>query len=208
MADPEVYKAYLESLTTRDLIKLADKDGIDLSPGLDRFFVIGELLDNAYEEPQEEIPGEEEQEHKTSALPTQFHVTYMEVLPRDPQWAYVCWELKAQDRERFEKDSQFEGYALRAYEKKGEAFVESFTVPVGVQDNSWYLGFTGGGIFKVGLWVRGLDLNPVMSHSFELPAFINSPKNQNILEKPLNRLCGAADFAVLKDIGRLSRIHQ
>lgn len=206
MEDPEVYKAYLESLTTRDLIKLADQSGIDLSPGLDRFFVIGELLDNAFEEPPEEIP-DEEQDHRTSALPKQFHLTYMEVLPRDPQWAYVCWELKAQDRERYEKDSQFEGYALRAYEKKGDAFVESFTVPVGSEDNSWYLGFTGGGTFKVGLWIRGLDITPVMSRSFELPAFINSPKNEKILEKPLNRLSGAADFEVLKDIGRLSRIH-
>jgi hypothetical protein len=206
MADSEVYKAYLESLTTRDLIKLADQNGIDLSPGLDRFFVIGELLDNAAEEPPEEIP-DEEHDHKISELPMQFHITYMEALPRDPQWAYICWELKAMDKERYEKDSQFEGYALRAYEKKGDAFVESFTVPVGTEDNSWYLGFTGGGTYKVGLWIRGLDISPVMSRPFELPAFINSPKNQNILEKPLNRLSGAADFAVLKDIGRLSRIH-
>jgi len=206
--DIEDYKAYLASLTTRDLVKLADQAGVDLTPGLDRLFVIGELLDNAFEEPSEEDLVEEKEDLRTAALPKQYQITYMEVLPRDPQWAYVCWELKAQDRDRYEKDSGFEGYALRAFEKKNEAFAESFTVPVGTEDNSWYLAFSGGGSFRVGLWIRGLDICPVMSRPFKLPRFINSPGNEEILNRPLNLLSGSADFAVLRDIGRLSRLHR
>jgi hypothetical protein len=131
----------------------------------------------------------------------------MEVLPRDPLWVYVCWELKAQDRERYEADSHFEGYALRAMEERNGAFIESFTVPVGTEDNSWYLGFSESGTFRVGLWVMGLNVCPVMSRTFTLPRFINSPGNEEILERPLNRLSGAADFNILKDRRRFSRRH-
>jgi hypothetical protein len=204
----EEYKANLASLTTRELIKLADQSGIELSPGVDRLFIIRELLENTFEEPlEEEPPADEKPDIKTVTLPKQYQITYMEALPRDPQWVYVCWELRAQDREHYEADYNFEGYALRAMEEKNGVFVESFTVPVGLEDNSWYLGFTGGGSFRIGLWIMGLNICPVMSRTFTLPRFINSPGNEEILERPLNRLSGAADFSVLKDQRRLSRLH-
>jgi len=205
----EEYKIKLASLTTRELVKLADQSGIDLTPGVDRLYIIRELLENTYEEPPEEAeePPAGKPDVKTVTLPKQYHINYMEALPRDPQWVYVCWELKAQDREHFEAESSFEGYALRAMEEKNGAFVESFTVPVGMEDNSWYLGFSGGGSFRIGLWLAGLDICPIMSRAFTLPRFINSPGNENILEQPLNRLSGAADFKILKDRRRFSRLH-
>jgi hypothetical protein len=203
----EEYKANLASLTTRELVKLADQSGIDLSPGVDRFFIIRELLDNTFEEPPGEEPPAERPDVKTVALPKQYQITYLEALPRDPQWVYVCWELKAQDKEHYEADYQFEGYALRAMEEKNGAFVESFTVPVGIDDNSWYLGFSGGGSFRIGLWIIGLNICPVMSRTFTLPRFINSLGNEEILERPLNRLSGAADFSILRDRRRFSRFH-
>jgi len=204
----EEYKANLASLTTRELLKLADQSGIDLTPGIDRLYIIRELLDNTFEEPpEEEEQPAEKPDIKTVTLPKQYHITYMEAIPRDPQWVYVCWELKAQDREHYEADGNFEGYALRAMEEKNGAFTESFTVPVGMEDNSWYLGFSGGGSFRIGLWLMGLNICPIMSRTFTLPRFINSPGNEEILERPLNRLSGAADFNILKDRRRLSRLH-
>ena len=44
------YKTHLESITTRELLKLADQAGIALPPDLDRIFIIRELLDNALDE--------------------------------------------------------------------------------------------------------------------------------------------------------------
>jgi len=203
------YKAKLASLTTRELVKLADQSGIDITPGVDRFYIIRELLDNSFEEPSEEgeEPPAEKPDIKTVTLPKQYHINYIEALPRDPQWVYVCWELKAQDREHYEADENFEGYALRAMEEKNGAFTESFTVPVGMEDNSWYLGFNGGGSFRIGLWIVGLNICPIISRTFTLPRFINSPGNEEILERPLNRLSGAADFKILKDRRRFSRLH-
>ncbi|GHV85943.1 hypothetical protein AGMMS50230_15510 [Spirochaetia bacterium] len=200
------FKSYLDSLTTRDLAKLADQSGIDIPPDLDRLFIIRELLD-AVEEEEDTSPAlDEKPDLETAPLPKQYHITYLEVLPRDPRWAYVFWEIKAQDRERYEGSSRFEGYVLKALEIKDGKQNESFSVPVKNDDNSWYLGFPpGGGTFRVALWVRGLDISLIVSRPFELPRFLNSPEFEELLTRPLIRLSGAANFDVLRNQDRVSR---
>ena len=208
------YKAFLESITTRELVKLADKAGIDIPPDLDRFFIIRELLDNVLDEAAPIKALLEKPSLKTVSLPLHYHITYMEVLPRDPQWVYVFWEIKAQDRERYEIDPRFEGYVLKALENKNHGennlekcrdsdFIESYTVPVGKDDNSWYLGFTGAGIFRVALCVQGLNISLVLSPPFVLPRFLNSPGNEEYLTRPLIQLSGVSDFTILKTADRV-----
>ena len=220
MPDSETtaYKTYLESITTRELIKLADQAGISIPPDLDRIFIIRELLDNVLdEETQPAIQEQETSFHspKTAVLPQQYHITYLEVLSRDPQWVYVFWEIKAQDRERYEPDPRFEGYSLRALENKkcrdyytenckNSDFTESFTVPVGKEDNSWYLGFPSPGIFRIALIIRGLNISVVSSRPFVLPRFLNNPENKNYPNSPLIELSGVSDFPVLRSADRVS----
>ena len=220
MPDSETteYKTYLESITTRELIKLADQAGISIPPDLDRIFIIRELLDNVLDE-ETSIPVQEPESSshspKTAALPQQYHITYLEVLSRDPQWVYVFWEIKAQDRERYEIDPRFEGYSLRALEnKKGNYlypenyknsdFTESFTVPVGKEDNSWYLGFPSPGLFRIALIIRGLNLTLVSSRPFILPRFLSNPEKKNYPDSPLIELSGVSDFSVLRSADRVS----
>jgi len=194
------YKTYLESVTTRELIKLAEGAGIDIPSDLDRIFIIRELLDNKYDEKLPAEPLNEKIDLKTAALPGQYHITYLEVLPRDPQWVFVFWEVKAQDRERYETDPHFEGYALKGLEN---GITEFFTVPVGREDNSWYLGFPGGGTFRIALWARGLNIPLILSRPFELPRFINKPENEAYLTRPLIQLSGAEAFTVLRRADRI-----
>ena len=212
-------KSYLESLTTRDLLKLAGEAGIDIPPELDRVFVIRELLDAEESGESGEDGGSpplvEKPRLETAPLPRQYHISYLEVLPRDPQWAFVFWEIKAQDRERCEASPRFEGYALQALELRSGGETEAFSVPVGSDDHSWYLGFPprpgsahpgfSGGRFCVVLRVRGLETALIRSRPFSLPRFLNSPENEEILARPLIRLSGAADFAVLRDTNRVTR---
>ena len=243
------YKTYLESATTRELIKLADQAGINIPPDLDRIFIIRELLDNALDEETfiTPLPGKHNtltnqyplalapykwQEglifnvsdthfaQKTAALPEQYHITYLEVLPRDPQWVYIFWEIKAQERERLEADPRFEGFALKALENKkyGDGlpenckdsdFAESFSVPVGKEDHSWYLGFTSPGMFRVALHACGLDTTIIVSRPFVLPKFLNSPGNKKILSSPLIELSGVSEFSVLRFTDRVSHcVHE
>ncbi|MCL1812443.1 MAG: DUF4912 domain-containing protein [Treponema sp.] len=254
MIDSETvkYKMFLESSTTKELIKLADQAGISIPPDLDRIFIIRELLDNVLDEEANSKPlfdkyylhekknietsamfssslntasgpkGAVNESHrnsslnsKTASLPQQYHITYLEVLSRDPQWVYVFWEIKAQDRERYEAAPGFEGYALKALENKktnesspencrdGD-FTESFTVPVGNDDNSWYLGFPAFGIYRIALWVRGLNTTVIMSRPFIIPKFLNNPENTNYLSSPLIRLSGVSEFSILRSADRVS----
>jgi hypothetical protein len=158
--------------------------------------------------------GDSHLELKTASLPQQYHITYLDVLPRDPQWVYVFWEIKPQDRERCEIDPRFEGYALNALENNKQGicpeecsdkdFKLAFTVPVGKEDNSWYLGISGSGVFRVSLWVRGLNTSLVVSRPFVLPKFLNSPGNEKYLTQPLIQLSGVSDYPVLRSAERAS----
>ena len=241
------YKTFLESLTTRELIKMADEAGISIPPDLDRIFIIRELLDNALDEEifinpfpgkhnalsgqslvqlapgnrLEKLPIQPDDDShfasKTAALPGQYHITYLEALPRDPQWVYIFWEIKAQERDHLEKDSRFEGYALKALENKkyndtfsknheDNDFTESFTVPVGKEDNSWYLGFPSPGMFRIVLWASGLDVKVTVSRPFILPKFLNSPENKKLFALPLIELSGVSNFSVLRSTDRVSQL--
>ena len=257
MIDSETakYKTFLESSTTKELIKLADQAGITIPPDLDRIFIIRELLDymldeevfskpffkrnnisadkengktsmisgkyfNGNSEPiKDSIVNENSRgsslHAKTAFLPLQYHITYLEVLPRDPQWVYVFWEIKAQDKERYEINPGFEGYALKALENKKSNegslesckdgdFTESFTVPIEKEDNSRYLGFPSSGMYRIALWVQGLNITLVLSNPFILPKFLNSPGNSNYLASPLIQLSGVSDFSILRSSDRVS----
>ena len=224
------YKTYLESATTKELLKMADQAGISIPPDLDRIFIIRELLDNMLDEdsvpysssimkmqPSLQTGDMSPLALKTAALPEQYHITYLEVLPRDPQWVYIFWEIKAMDRERYEADPRFEGYALKALENKknyetclkkykDSDFTESFTVPVGKEDDSWYLGFPSPGLFRIVLWVRGINSSIIISRPFVLPPFLNSLYNKSHLASPLIELSGVSDFSVLRSAERESTV--
>ena len=118
MEESLLTRSYLESLTTGELIRIADSFGIDIPPGLERVFIIGELLDIAFDEDGEAEEGAAEPlaaaDFLDSApLPKQYNITFIELLIRDPLWVFLFWEVKGSDKEVFEKEADFEGYCLR-----------------------------------------------------------------------------------------------
>ena len=149
-----VSQSYLESLTTKELLILADTHGIDIPPDLDRVFIIEELQElTAFQleinlDVNEELI--EEPQGKTTesvVLPKQYNITYLETLVRDPLWVYVYWEVKVSDRDFFEKSPDFNGYFLKVVSINIHANqnfagpVEVFTVSIEPEDNARYLGF-------------------------------------------------------------------
>ena len=158
MEDVPLSRPYLESLTTGDLLGIADSLGVDTSNYPDRALVIEELL---------EVSSQEEQKSSNSQvadmtdsalvesvpLPKQYNITFIEVMIRDPLWAFVFWEIKAQDKEQIEKEHDFDGYYLKVSpwvvpavspeltpEGKPVEPAGVFTVPVNPNDTAWYLG--------------------------------------------------------------------
>ena len=211
-----VNRSYLESLTTRDLIKMADNLGIDIPPDLDRVFIIEELLDvssfdetipdgNDFFDLALDVTAEDKPEISNEAnatdlvwldsapLPKQYNITFIEVIIRDPLWAFVFWEIKASDKEQLEKTQDFTGYYLKvspwlaaqaapsslAPNAKAGDGNDVFAVPVKPEDGSWYLGLTDK-IFRVNpkqykvelcAGIRGDDVVLAVSSPFRLPEF-------------------------------------
>jgi hypothetical protein len=216
-------RPYLDSLTTRELALLADKRGLDIPAGLDRIFIIEELLD--YER-AEEAEGETEESFsespdylETAPIPRQYNVTFIDVMVRDPLWAFVFWEVKEHDRDNFEKDPDFSGYFLRV-SPAGEGNPRgdlSFTVQVDSGDTARYLGFSEyppaglrDGAFRVELCVGfgGSWESLAVSRNFRLPALQKKPPLDPDQDPSpgLSVLSGLNDFPILRDADRMSHL--
>jgi hypothetical protein len=225
-------RPHLDSLTTQELARMADSCGIDIPPNLDRIFIIEELLDYARAE-EEEPEGEEDGLAEFSAcletapIPRQYNITFIDVIVRDPLWAFVCWEVKEHDREIFERDPEFSGYFLQIHSLgKDNAVVRdlSFTVQVDSGDTARYLGFSdyppegrqGGGYFRIDLYVSfGVRSDMLaVSRVFHLPKLPDQviraresregPEGAESPAASLAFLSGSNDFRVLRNADRQS----
>ena len=215
-----VSRPWLESLSTGELVKLADSYGIDIPPGLERIFIIEELLECANPEGQE-VKNEIEINPSYSesvALPKQYNISYIEVVIRDPLWIFVFWEIKGHDREIHEKAQDFNGYCLRVIPlSEGETELarkeNSFTVPVDVNDSARYLGFaerslqdSGRYIVKLGVIRGDSELQIAASAPFYLPRLIEDECLQEMSRNPLVRLSGVQDLLTTKSTDRQPRV--
>jgi len=217
-------RAYLESLATGDLLAMADKLGIDLPDNPDRIFVIEELLDFSSRE-EGGLSGNNEPEitdlvvTESVPLPKQYNITFIEVMIRDPLWAFVFWEIKASEKEQFEKDDNFDGYYLKVSRlddnPSGSGNSGLFVVPVRPDDTAWYLSLSPAfeadslwadqSRFKVEFCasVGGLETALAVSSPVRLPYLPELPsvgKHEASVacKNELVRLSGYADFHVLR----------
>lgn len=141
-------RAFLESLTTSDLLELADSNGVDVSNKSDRVFLIEELLELSPSEDDRPPVTPEAEISETGLvesvpLPKQYNITFIEVMIRDPLWAFVFWEIKASDKEQYEKAGDFSGYYLKV-SNLDDSIKQSddeglFIVPVKPDDTARYL---------------------------------------------------------------------
>ncbi|MDR0302309.1 MAG: DUF4912 domain-containing protein [Treponema sp.] len=214
-------RSWLESLSTTELVKLAEDFGIDIPPGLERIFIIEELLlESAYlSAPKEEeeiqiIPSYTE----SVVLPKQYNISFIEVIIRDPLWAYVFWEIKSHDREMHENAADFKGYCIRLIplidgEDIQKSKENSFTVSIDKDDNARYLGFAehspqteGRYVIKLSV-IRGeAELQIAVSQPFNMPRLIEKNGNFCTDDNPFVRLSGVRDFSTTNSTDRESRV--
>ncbi|MDR0998311.1 MAG: DUF4912 domain-containing protein [Treponema sp.] len=288
MDELHLTRSGLESMSTAELVRVADSFGIDIPPGLDRVFVIEELLDLASlrESLEEEasfesrnagsppaggsvfrsgaggegesgaaralpenlprdtgvyssivfFPGEgpdaevsprgaaagdprqgffgKEDFPGSVPFPKQYNITFIEVMIRDPLWAFAFWEVKEHDRETFERTAGFDGYCLRISppgEDKRADSLSGFTVPVGPEDTAWYIGFPSentGRRFQVELCVSLGDRIDVLASSriFTMPRLQERSGQPGRRFGELALLSGAEEFPVLRNPERKIRL--
>jgi len=211
-----VSRQWLESLSTDELIKIADTYGIDIPAGLERIFIIEEILEAANSENQQ--PAEDivvnPTYSETALLPKQYNISFIDVVIRDPLWVFVFWEVKGHDREAHENADDFNGYFLRVIscdEQKttGENY---FTVPVGTDDCARYLGFAEQPedaslcyIIKLGVIRGDSELQIASSAPFYMPKLSDNEIIAEQSRNPLIRLSGVQDLSITKNTDRQSR---
>jgi len=221
----QISRSWLESLSTGELIRAADTYGIDIPAGLERIFIIEEILESANQDEEQEAKEEiavNPSYSEAVLLPKQYNISYVEVIIRDPLWAFVFWEIKSHDREQHENAADFNGYCLRVIpmdteseetDKKAKKKDNSFTVSVGAQDSARYLGFAEHPPKKASRYVIKLnvlrgdkELLIASSFPFDLPRLYEKEDIIRLNKNPLIRLSGIQDLSIIKNSVRQPRV--
>ena len=223
-------RAYLDSLATGDLLAAADKLGIDIPDNPDRIIIIEELLDFSSREEGNPLVSKEPEINdliltESVPLPKQYNITFIDVMIRDPLWAFVFWEIKASEKEQFEKDENFDGYHLKISRlddnSSGSGNSGLFIVPVKSEDTAWYLNlspafeadssWSENSQFKVEFCagVGGVETALAVSKAVKLPYLPSTAGKHDASTACGNELVflsGYADFHVLRRNERQLRV--
>jgi len=100
MKEEQINRAYLETLSFSDLVKLADEYGVDVPEDLDRRFLIAELIELIEEEKnynEDMIIAEEEKDDDSSILNGNYNETQVSGVLRNPAWLFVFWNISDAD---------------------------------------------------------------------------------------------------------------
>lgn len=144
MDSTSITRSHLETLSTQELISLADEYGIDIPEDLNRWLIIGELLEAAEEmnDYQPETMQEAGEEPDQSELPVTYNETTITAVLRNPVWCYAYWDIRDADREQLSHSSDFASLKLKVSfftEVAAIKPVESFEVSVNLTDRDQYV---------------------------------------------------------------------
>lgn len=139
-------RAYLETLSSSELLSIGDDYGIDIPADLNRNFIIAELLAAAEDTKQDDNVLLHEmgcrEIHDEQPLPASYNETSIDMVLRNPVCAFVFWDVSEADLARLQESGSFIGLKLSVifYEhNSGGAVVDSFDVQVGLQDREQFV---------------------------------------------------------------------
>ena len=139
-------RQYLETVSTADLLSLADDYGIDIPDNLNRRFIIGELLEAQEDMRQENNSNRsvniDHQAPLARVLPSSYNETQISCLLRTPAWAFVYWDLRHSEIDSLSSDGLFKGLFLHVafYDSADdEKSSDSFDIQVENSDREQYV---------------------------------------------------------------------
>jgi hypothetical protein len=165
----------LASLSVDDLYLLADRMGLDLPPGLERVFVLEEILAVFAEDSEERLASRggalrvDEMKYSGSepdalyvspepspALQRRYNETMIRALVRDPSWAFAYWDISDAERSLLRCNDSAAALFLRVTELDGdEGKREFFDIPISYDDLQWYINLPRAGVrFRIDLCAR------------------------------------------------------
>lgn len=173
--------SYLETLSSADLVSLADDYGIDIPDDLNRRFIIGELLEVAGEMNSKPVHTQNMNEdgevpEEDYELPPSFNSTEISVILQNPAWAFVYWDISSEALKKISESSRFKHLVLRVlyFESEDEnSPVEYYDTQISISDREQYVLLeTGKKFFRVDLaavFADGTMDNLTISKKIPLP---------------------------------------
>lgn len=106
MREETINRAYLETLSFSDLVRLADEFGVDVPEDLDRRFLIAELLEISEENEvfDEEMVESAQTEIPEITLQGNYNETQITGILRNPAWLFVFWNISDSDYNKIKAD--------------------------------------------------------------------------------------------------------
>ena len=169
----------LDALSLEELYTLADKTGLDLPPGLDRPFVVEEILEVLEEDSEDRRAEQGEAVHidekkysglrigdfdlvlgPDESLATRYNETMIRAIARDPSWAFAYWDVSDSEIEALRGEDSTAGLFLRVAEigppgEQSDGQREYFDIPVADNDLQWYINLPRSGVrFRIDLCAR------------------------------------------------------
>ena len=137
--------SYLETLSTADLLELAEEYDLDIPEQLNRRFIISELLeiaDELNEQNDDDFEGNVENIETTQELPFSYNETTIDVVLINPAWAYVYWDISASDLQDVINVKGFSKLLLRVHFWESEIadkLVDVCELSISVEDRAQYI---------------------------------------------------------------------
>ncbi len=197
--------AYLETLSTPDLVSLAEDFGIDIPEGLSRRFILRELVEaveyDAREAQDAGILVDTVFTGAPEALPESYNETSISMLLRDPGWLFVYWDFHANLFSAITSNYRFESFFLRVNSLSSVAPLvvkDWFDVDVGQKDRQWYVHLPSDNrVVRVDLYSRNTqEKEQLLAKSAAMPVPVCSlaAPGERRRYSPLVELSGIAEL--------------
>jgi hypothetical protein len=169
----------LDALSLEELYVLADRTGLDLPPGLERPFVIEEILEVLEDDFEDRRSSQGEALHMDEkkyselrideidvdpgvdeSMTARYNETMVRAIVRDPSWAFAYWDVSDSEIDALRGEEGSAGLFLRVAEIGGtgepdNAHHEYFDIPVADGDLQWYINLPRSGVrFRIDLCAR------------------------------------------------------
>lgn len=185
MESKKLDRNYLETLSSAELISIADEYGVDIPDDLNRRLIIGDLLELAEEmnssaEKTETISVLENiPDDLISSLPESYNETKINVIIRNPVSLYVYWDFSESTLKQLVRNHTDVKLHLCFFDDADmEKPVESFDVQLEIADRSQYVLIPGGSKYvRVDLIQDSAKNDSVLAVSSRL----HIPQGNNIL---------------------------
>ncbi len=214
-------KTYLKSVSTDELLQLAEIYGVYVPKGLNRNFIIEELLDiedgnkdgdSDFSNAPQGKKGHQKYDTKKIAkriklfhgLPASYNTTEIHILLRDPMWLFVFWDFYRPDFKTIITDFGFGSFILRVmlfHKNNLSEPYDYYDIDISEKDKSRYIFLSFDDIVtRVNLCVRSIDDNiTVLAESnFVYLNRKNIPNNLCVSENTANTAATLSGLSLLK----------